>query len=208
MRLFVAVDPPPTALAALRAGLAQARTATEATPAQRTDDPIAGPSLRWVDPALWHLTLAFFAEVGDSRLTELSARLARAAGRHRPVSLRLAGAGCFPSRRSRATVLWSGVAGDREPLTRLAASLTAAGRRVGAKVDARTYRPHLTLARSRTPVDLGPVVSALAGHHGPSWTATQVHLVRSWLGPRPRHERLAAFPLGPAGRPGQRLHQV
>jgi 2'-5' RNA ligase len=37
--------------------------------------------------------------------------------------------------------------------------------------------------------------ATLADYLGPSWPATEVVLVRSHLGPRPRYDRLAAWPL-------------
>jgi 2'-5' RNA ligase len=180
MRLFVAVTPPPEALDELRA----------ATEAMRS----AHPQLRWSLPTQWHLTLAFLGEVGDEARTDLSARLDRTAARHPPMRLALHGAGRFGDR-----VLWTRVAGDVVALRGLAASVRAAARRARVDVEDRPYRAHLTLARGRDGADLRPLVVALAGFAGRTWTAAELHLVRSHLAAGPgrtsRYEPLASWPL-------------
>jgi 2'-5' RNA ligase len=179
VRLFVAVDPSPHAVAHLQERLAPLRT----------------PDLRWSDPAQWHLTLTFCGEVDERTAERLRERLARAASRAAPMTLRLAGAGAF-ARPARAHALWVGLAGDIEPLSRLAAATSAAARRVGLEVEDRRFRAHLTVARRSPPGDVRPVVEALADYEGPTWTVDAVHLVRSNLGPPTVHERLATWVLG------------
>jgi 2'-5' RNA ligase len=152
-------------------------------------------ALRAVGEDDLHLTLAFLGQVDVGRVDPLSARLSRAAARHEPMKLQLAGAGRFGSR-----VLWVGVRGDVADVGRLADSVAAGSRRVGIAVEDRRYRPHLTVARGRDPrTDLRPAVAALADYSGPAWTAAEVHLVRSHLGPDVRYERLATFELGRSG---------
>jgi 2'-5' RNA ligase len=182
VRLFVDLAPPAAVLDDLDAACAPLRPG-------RGD-------LRWTSRALWHITLAFLGEVSEDGLTRLLPRLARAAGRHRAFGLSLAGAGAFPSP-ARANVLWIGVSGDRKGLGELAMSVGAGARRAGAPPpDARhRYRPHVTLARCRMPADVGPVVAELSGYQGPAWTAEDVHLIRSTLGPEPRYETLGTWKL-------------
>ncbi|MGN6331226.1 MAG: RNA 2',3'-cyclic phosphodiesterase [Motilibacteraceae bacterium] len=184
MRLFAAVVPPPDALAALACDVDAARAGLG--PEER--------ALRWAPPDRWHLTLAFYGEVDDP--DPLSARLARAAARSRPMSLALHGAGRFGR-----GVLWAGVAGDVEELVRLAARCAAAGRREGVDVEDRAYRPHLTVARTRRPVDLRPAVELLAHHGGPVWPADRLHLVVSELGSEPHYRDVASWPLGTRSEP-------
>ena len=190
MRLFVAVTPPAAAVDHLAAALVAARETGAANRA-------AGPLLRWVRPQLWHLTLAFFGEVAEAAdQAGLQERLARTAHRHPVLALQFRGAGAF-SRPARASVVWVGVDGARDPLGKLAASCAAAGRRIGIDVEKRSYRPHLTVARAkgREPVDVRTLVTALAGYAGPVWTAAELHLIRSHLGPQPRYDTIARWPL-------------
>jgi 2'-5' RNA ligase len=182
MRLFVALTPPADVVAELQAMVAALRELE--------------PELRWSRPEQWHLTLAFLGEVGDESRDELARRLGRAAGRYSPLSVSFGGGGRFGHR-----VLWTRVHGERDRLRRLADSVRAAARRSGLATEQRPYRPHLTLARATTAaVDLRPLVDALAPYQGSSWTADELHLVRSRLGAGPGgtalHETVRSWPLG------------
>lgn len=154
----------------------------------------------WVDPAQWHLTLAFLASVPAAREDELVERLGVAAARVDPFAVRLTGAGCFPDP-TRAKVLWIGVdAAARDPLGRLATAARAAAGVSGAAPDGRAFVPHLTLARLRRPVEATRWLRVLDTLESPPWTVRDVELVASYLGEgakrRPRHEVVARLPLG------------
>jgi 2'-5' RNA ligase len=181
MRLFAAILIPPEVVAHLDAAVAPHR-----------DD-----VLRWTTSDSWHLTLAFYGQVDDSRVSDLKSRLTRTAKRYPMLSLALVGSGQF-SRRA----LWIGCEGDIAPMRELARSAAAAGRRVGASADESRFRAHLTLARARKPMDLRPYVSALATYRGQSWNVDAVALVRSHLGAgenrRARYETLSSHLLSGA----------
>ena len=184
MRLFVAIAPPSAVLDELDALVEPLR-------ARRLD-------LRWTSRDAWHVTLAFLGQVDQAAAARLMPRLERAVHRHHQIRLAFAGAGAFPAAR-RANVLWSGLAGDRKALARLAESVAAGASRAGAPPPdkGRRFQPHLTLARCRVPADVTELVSALAGYQGQPWTADRVHLVRSRLGAteHPRYTSLASWPL-------------
>jgi 2'-5' RNA ligase len=153
------------------------------------------PDLRWTQPQLWHLTLAFFGGVPDRRRPDLLERLARVAGRHPPMPLQLRGGGVF-GRPDRASVVWVGVDAGRA-LPDLAAGCAAAGRHAGLAMEKRPYRAHLTLARARgrTGADARAVVEELAEYAGPPWRATDIVLLHSHLGAHPRYEPVAQWNL-------------
>ena len=184
MRLFVAIAPPPAVLDHLDTAAGPFRAGR--------------PDLRWTSRDAWHVTLAFLGQVDESAAARLMPRLERAAHRHRAFRLAFRGAGAFPAA-TRANVLWSGLAGDRGALARLAESVAAGASRAGAPPPdrGRRFRPHLTLARCRVPADVTEIVAALAGYQGPQWTADHMHLVRSRLGAtdQPRYAALASWPL-------------
>ncbi len=165
MRLFVAVRPPTEAL----------RHAAAAVGAVHA----VAPGPRWVPAERWHLTLAFYGEVVGREVERLRRRLDRALADLAPMTLSLQGSGAFRRR-----AVWLGVAGDVGALRRVAAAVAPGDR---------PYRPHLTVARLRGDTDPTPAVAALTSYAGPSWTVTDVHLVRSHLGPRPVYEDVATW---------------
>lgn len=152
--------------------------------------------LRWTGRDGWHFTLAFMGEVDDALVPELTRRLERAAHRTRAFPLRLRGGGHFGGR-----ALWAGAAGGIAELRRLAERADAAARRTGIPMEEhRAYRPHLTLARTRTETDLRPYAAALDGFEGTPWEVGELALVRSRLpvagvrGEQPRYETLLRCP--------------
>ena len=190
MRLFVAIAPPPAVLDELDALVQPLRSGRL--------------ELRWTSREAWHVTLAFLGHVDEAAAARLMPRLERAARRHHQVRLAFAGAGAFPAA-ARANVLWSGLAGDQRALARLAESVAAGASRAGAPPPdrGRRFRPHLTLARCRTPADVTDLVATLDGYQGQPWTADRVHLVRSRPGAteHPRYASLASWPLRPPPAP-------
>jgi 2'-5' RNA ligase len=187
MRLFVALSPPPEALAEVAEVVASHRD--------------EWPDLRWVARETWHVTMTFLGEVPEDTLPGLEVRLARAANRYPPMTLSFGGGGAFPSA-GRARVVWLGLHGGGSPLSRLAASLAAGAQRAGAvQTDRKPFHPHLTLARSRprTGLDAGPLVDSLSSFTGTPWRADAVELVRSHLGPPVRYETLGSWPLAGRG---------
>lgn len=180
MRLFAAVDPPADVQESLAAALGGAR-----------DD-----RLRWVPAQQWHLTLAFYGEVAETKVEKLQEGLVRAAERTRPFGVRLAGAGTFPRQAAKARVLWVGLDGEVDALRRLADRSAGSGRRARIAMEDRAFRPHLTLARSRRDaVDVAGLVEGLASYTSPWWEVTSLRLVRSTLGREVRHETVRDFAL-------------
>ncbi|MBA3744998.1 RNA 2',3'-cyclic phosphodiesterase [Sporichthya sp.] len=185
MRLFVSISPPAEALDALDAELGPTRS-------------VAPHGLRWTRPEQWHLTLAFLGEVPDADVPALTDGLAAAVG-EAPISLRLAGGGCFGDR-----VLWVGLAGDVHALRTLAESTGGAAAQAGVALEDAAFRPHLTLARAgKERADLRPAATELAQVVGPAWDVQGVHLMHSRLGAGPggsaAHEPIATWPRRQSG---------
>ncbi len=177
MRVFVAVVPPPEALAPLVAAVRPLRAAYPAS---------------WVPPERLHLTLVFLGEVADPE--PYAAALASAVGDTAPFTLRIAGGGAFP-RPARPRVLWAGVEGDVEPLTRLARTARRTARAHRIDVERKPYVPHVTVARVRRPFDGTDAVAALSAVESEPWTVREVVLMRSVLGPEPAYDALHRLPL-------------
>lgn len=184
MRLFVAITPSAVALGELERVVAPLRAAR--------------PELRWASAQSWHVTLAFLGEVNEKATPRLVVKLGNAAARHRALGLQTASGGAFP-KASRARVLWTGLQGDMDALDAIAESVAAAARHAKIPLpDAgRIFRPHITLARCKEPVNVSDLVDSLKSHTGSPWTADRIHLIRSYLGPQPHYEVLGSWPLKP-----------
>ncbi len=186
MRMFVAVAPPPEVVEHLGEFLEPRRD--------------ADPALRWAEPYQWHLTLAFLPEVGSRHLDALVERLVRAAARRDHFEVTLGGSGAFPTP-DRARVIWLGAStAPPQSLTHLAVGVRATANKAGAVVEGGRFRPHLTLARLRQPVDATRWLRVLGSYEGRPWTADTIELIESHLGQgpggRPRYEAVASLPLG------------
>jgi 2'-5' RNA ligase len=177
VRAFVAVVPPPEALAALL----------------RAVEPLRGPGASWVPAERLHVTLAFLGDVTEPVAGAVATALAGAVAGVAPFEARVAGGGAFP-RAARPRVLWAGVEGDALPL--LARAARRAARAAGVRQAREPFVPHVTVARVRAATVDGPAaVAALGRIEGEPWTVTEVVLMRSVLGPHPSYEPLARCPL-------------
>ncbi|WP_406444257.1 RNA 2',3'-cyclic phosphodiesterase [Streptomyces sp. NBC_01613] len=190
MRLFAAVLPPEAVAAELASAVAELRRLPGAD------------GLRWTGRPGWHFTLAFYGEVDDGVVPDLSERLERAARRTEPFALAVRGGGQFGHGRA----LWAGAEGELRTLRLLAERAEAAARKAGVPMgEHRRYKAHLTVARSREAIDARPYVAALEEFTSRTWTVADLALVRSNLptsgvpGEQPRYEAVARWALGGAG---------
>jgi len=135
-RLFVAIRPPPP----IRALLADLSHGVEGA--------------RWQDDEQLHLTLRFIGNVDVRTADDIIDALS--AVRAPPFKVALSGVGSF-EHKGRVDTLWAGVT-PQEPLAALHRKIDHAVVRTGLPPEARTYRPHITLARGR----MGPVGPFLA----------------------------------------------
>ncbi|MCX5256324.1 RNA 2',3'-cyclic phosphodiesterase [Streptomyces canus] len=190
MRLFAAVLPPQDVSDELALKVAELRRLPGAS------------ELRWTGVPGWHFTLAFYGEVDEAVVPDLSARLERAARRTPCFPLALRGGGQFGHGRA----LWTGASGDLPVLRLLAERAEAAARKAGVETgEHRRYKAHLTVARSREAVDVRPYLEVLDGFTSRTWTVEEIALVRSNLpksgvpGEQPRYEVVGRWALGGAG---------
>ena len=187
MRVFAAVVPPELPHADLEA-FVEARREVES-------------DLRWTPSHLWHVTLAFMAEVDPGQVDDVITAVAGVAATRAPIPLRLNGAGVFPHP-GEARVVWVGVrsedVGGPPALESLALGVRRACGRVGAPPAGCDYRPHLTLARSRRPFEATRWLRTMDTYAGPPWTADEVTVFVSRRGEgkgRPHYEPVATCPL-------------
>ncbi|HYH27479.1 MAG TPA: RNA 2',3'-cyclic phosphodiesterase [Actinomycetota bacterium] len=182
LRLFAAVDLPPTA----------ERAAERAIEAWRVR--LSGGM--WVPSERWHVTVKFLGRTPTDVLEDVRGACAAAASRIRPFRVGLDGLGVFPSP-GRARVLWIGLR-DRE------GGLPALARAVDDELanlfppETRPFSPHLTVARFKPFTDMRAVIEELRSTRveASPFRVGKLVLYRSHLSPKgARYEPVGTFAL-------------
>ena len=172
IRSFIAVPIPPEAAAQLRAAQEQLRR--------------AAPTVRWVNPDGFHITLKFLGGVQPDRLQQTWEAVDSALSNAASFTMNFHGIGAFPGQ-SRPRVIWAGVTDGGPELTALAARVEHVCVGVGFEPEARPFRPHLTLGRAREAKphpDLSAAIARLAQEALGAVPVDRVLLMKSELTPR------------------------
>ena len=157
------------------------------------------PELAWVARDRRHLTLKFLGDVDEAAASKLVEAADQAAALHRPLEMSVREVGAFPNFR-RARVVWIGV--EQEPrLELLHHDLEIACAQQGFDVEGRPFRPHITLARVRTPLPVARLraLARVARRVRMRMTVPveRITLFESTLAPAgARYRRIHAAPLG------------
>jgi 2'-5' RNA ligase len=102
--------------------------------------------VKWVNPDSMHLTLKFLGNIPVDKTGEITGAIGEAARGVSPFSLKVEGLGAFPNLR-RVQVVWVGLSGEVEKLSRLQQQLELNLELLGFSPESRAFTPHLTLAR-------------------------------------------------------------
>lgn len=129
MRLFIGISLDAAALRALKEGTSKMRRIADG---------------KYVDPAMYHITLAFLGEINETRIADVKAAMDQAAKTARRTMLALAGAGSFG--RADHAILYAGVRGA-ENLHTAADTLRHALTARDLPFDPKPFKAHITLAR-------------------------------------------------------------
>jgi 2'-5' RNA ligase len=180
VRLFVALDIPEAARAAIGALVAKLR-------------PACG-DVRWARTEGTHVTLKFIGEVPPEKIEPIKAVLAPIYLSD-PIEMKFRNVGFFPNER-RPRVFWAGIEAGAE-LGALAAAVETSLEPLGIARELRAFSPHLTLARLESPRGLDSLHDAIS-RAGPlefgGTVAKEFHLYQSVLKPAgAEYTRLATF---------------
>jgi 2'-5' RNA ligase len=185
MRLFVALEIPPT----VRENLAELLMSLRAV----------SPQTRWVRPENLHVTLKFIGEVPEAKLGVIRRALA-AVRSDQPVMLDFRGLGFFPNEKH-PRVFWAGTKASPN-LKILAAEIEKAVEKLGISREQRPFSPHLTLARfepPRLPEKLRAAIQEHATRHFGSLRTNHFHLIESKLKPSgAEYTTVESFPFAAA----------
>jgi len=153
----------------------------------------------WVSEDNLHLSIKFFGEQPESVLPELTRLLAPLGAAHQPIDLRVSGLGAFPNLRA-PRVVWMGVQHDpRLELLHHDVEATCAAN--GYPLDARAFRPHITLARVREDISVANARALALAARAVVYKGVQqvnaLSLIESILGSGgPHYRKVATIPLG------------
>ena len=144
--------------------------------------------IQWANPSGMHLTLKFLGNIPATGVGPLLDCLATVGRESAPFMLHLDGLGMFPNRR-KPRVLWAGVDGDLDALSRLQQAAEEAINALGYPPEQRPFRPHITLGRPRRSVSdrqlarIGDTVTALGPPRSLSWPVDSMDVMQSELHP-------------------------
>lgn len=117
---------------------------------QRVHEAVPEAAASWGRAENIHLTMKFFGNVDQQRVSVISAAAARVVKEFSPVQIEVGKTGVFP-RPSRPQVLWIGIDDPSRALASLHKELENQFAREGFPKEDRAFRPHLTIARIRKP---------------------------------------------------------
>lgn len=185
VRLFIAINLPESERQAIHHATAPLRAATR--------------SVTWVAPDCIHLTMKFLGEQRPDDVPAVRDALAAVARRFQPLRLDLGGIGAFPHLRA-PRIFWMGIAADPK-LELLHHDLEVACEALGHEVEARAFRPHITLGRVKREVTAEQVgtLATLAAkvRYRATIDAGSVDVMQSELSSTgPHYTVMAAVPLG------------
>ena len=138
----------------------------------------------WERPEKMHVTLKFLGDVDAARVAELGRAADRAAGGLSTFPLSIEGAGSFPPRGA-PRVLWLGLRDEGGRLVLLQRRLEEECEREGFPREPRAFKPHLTLARVRSPHGARELAAAHreTDFEPQSFRVSELIVMRSELGP-------------------------
>jgi 2'-5' RNA ligase len=121
----------------------------------------SGAGVRWVKPGSIHLTLKFLGNIHPDQVEDIALAVAQEIRDDPPITLGAAGLGAFPSRR-KPRVIWIGMEGEVQRLTRIQARVENALEPLGFVREKRPFQPHLTIGRVKDRRRLQALIDAMA----------------------------------------------
>ncbi|MFA4916468.1 MAG: RNA 2',3'-cyclic phosphodiesterase [Syntrophales bacterium] len=153
--------------------------------------------ISWGRPEGIHLTLKFFGNISGDDVANLSRVVERSLANVKPLSLNVRTIGVFPSI-MRPRIIWLGINGDVAPLIKLQETMDYGFQDCGFKKEARSFRPHLTMGRIKSPkglTGLAKVVEEKENYVAGQFQADGLTLLKSDLTPKGAiYTKLAWFP--------------
>ncbi len=142
-----------------------------------------GLRVRWVRPENIHLTLKFLDDINPEDVAGIIAAVESAAREQKPLTLSARAVGVFPGL-NRARIIWTGLTGQVNALTKLHRALDTGLAKLGFPKEKRPFKGHLTLGRTKgntDPQKLDRAITACSDFKSEPFTADQLILFKSDL---------------------------
>jgi len=142
--------------------------------------------IKWVNPEGIHITLKFLGNISTTQITAVNEAIKETTQGFPPFRLEIAGVGAFPDLRQ-PHVLWVAINGEVDRLSELQQKLGSLLVSCNIPKEARTFVPHLTLARIKDSVlpeerrNIGAFIKPLRINARISFDVQTVSLMRSQL---------------------------
>ncbi len=120
-----------------------------------------GAGVRCVKPNSIHLTFKFLGNIHLAQVEDIALAVAKEVRDQPPITLGAAGLGAFPSRK-KPRVIWIGMEGEVQRLSRIQARVENALEPLGFVREKRVFQPHLTIGRVKDRRRLQALIDAMA----------------------------------------------
>jgi len=173
IRSFIAIELPDD----LKLGLAQLQARLKLS---------QQPWVKPVEPHNIHLTLKFLGNIEENRISAITKGIATAVRGISPFHLEVKELGAFPNLK-RVQVVWVGISGEIDKLVQLQQRIESNIAPLGFPGEARSFTPHLTIARLRNQATLderqrlGELIAATKFEVAYTIEVETIHLMRSQL---------------------------
>lgn len=137
----------------------------------------------WVKSGNIHLTLKFLGDVAPSQIGVIKNAVEQVVDTRPPFSMEIGGIGAFPNL-TRPRIIWAGVKTGADEVAAIAKEIDIELSRHGYERDEKAFRPHLTLARLKSRINLKPLVDVFQQYdtiNGATMVVNQIRVVQSHL---------------------------
>lgn len=170
MRTFIAIELP--------------EEIKRAIAALQDDLRLAQADVSWTKPENIHLTLKFLGEIEEGLVSQIAQACVETAERFTSFTLSINQAGAFPNARQ-PRVLWVGLGDGVEEAKHVQARLDERLAAIGFEREARTFHPHLTIGRIKSPQSTQALMARADAYRLPllSFVAREIVFMHSQLHP-------------------------
>ncbi|HON19243.1 MAG TPA: RNA 2',3'-cyclic phosphodiesterase [Salinivirgaceae bacterium] len=119
---------------------------------QNLQQELSDSKINWVNPKIFHLTLAFLGEIEEPNSSLIKENLKKIAGQQSAFEIEVNGFGYFGSIQQ-PKVLWVGII-PNDKLSGLQSKISVELKQLGIQIEERQFHPHITLGRAKSNVDV------------------------------------------------------